>query len=196
MDLRFVVLSVVLGCLSLPVWAHPHVWAEVKAEVSIAGGYVDGVWTVWTFDEVFSQLILADHDVDANGKLDPQESRSVQKGYFDNLKVYQYFTHLGLGAKALEVPTPQKFVAAVTTDGRITYRFFLPLGLRLDAKTALAVSFYDGSFFTDMVFYKTNPLALTVTGGKASYVLRKDPKLTYYGGQVTPTFAFISWSPS
>jgi ABC-type uncharacterized transport system substrate-binding protein len=78
----------------------------------------------------------------------------------------------------------------------MVYRFFLPLGLRLDAKTPLAVSFYDESFFTDMVFDKASPVALQVTdGGKASFSLKKDPSKTFYGGQITPTFALISWSP-
>jgi len=182
---------------TIPVGAHPHVWADVKAEVTVEGGYVEGVWTVWTFDEVFSQLILADFPADPSGRLDAKTIDAIKKGYFDNLKIYQYFTHLGLGTKVLAVPSPQKFQAGVTADSRITYRFFIPLGLRLDAKTTLAVSFYDESFFTDMTFEKKNPVALTVTaGGKATVTLRKDPSKTFYGGQVTPTFAFILWGPS
>lgn len=198
MDFRSGALALLFVSLSAtPAWSHPHVWADVKAEVSVAAGYVEGVWTVWTFDEVFSQLILADHDANLDGKINPQESLTIKKGYFDNLRDYRFFTHLGLGTKKLEVPTPQKFEAGITGDGRITYRFFLPLGLRLDAKTTLAVSFYDESFFTDMVFEKTNPFVLKVTdGGKASLTLKKDPSKTYYGGQMVPTFAFILWSPS
>lgn len=193
---RLLVLAFFGTLLCSPLTAHPHVWADVKAEVTVAAGFVEGIWTQWTFDEVFSQLILSDHDADGDGALNPRESASVQKGYFDNLKLYAYFTHLGLGSRKLDVPPPQKFEAAVQ-GGRITYRFFLPLGLRLDAKTSLAIAFYDDSFFTDMVFEKKNPVALKVTdGGKASVAFRKDPSKTYYGGQVTPTFAFISWGPS
>jgi ABC-type uncharacterized transport system substrate-binding protein len=197
MEIRLVALSLLFAFgLAPPATAHPHVWVDVKAEVSVAAGYVDGVWTTWTFDDVFSQLILADHDTDGNGKLDDQESLGVKKGYFDNLKGYQYFVHLGLGTKRMDVPEPQRFQAGVSTDGRVTYRFFLPLALRLDAKTPLAVSFYDESFFTDMVFEKTNPLVLKVTGGRATVSLKKDSSQAYYGGQVTPIYAFILWSPS
>lgn len=198
MDFRSVALGLVLVSFwVMPAWAHPHVWADVRAEVLVSAGYVEGVWTVWTFDEVFSQLILADHDANFDGKIDGQESLTIKKGYFDNLKTYRFYTHLGLGTKKLDVPVPQRFQAGLTGDGRVTYRFFLPLGLRLDAKTTLAVSFYDESFFTDMVFQKNNPLDLKVTdGGKGSVTLRKDPSKTYYGGQMVPTFAFIQWSPS
>jgi ABC-type uncharacterized transport system substrate-binding protein len=61
----------------------------------------------------------------------------------------------------------------------------------------LSVSFYDDSFFTDMVFEKSNPVALRVTdGGKASSSLQPNKSKTYYGGQVTPVYAVITWSPS
>jgi len=190
-------LAGLLFLVLVPLSAHPHVWVDVRAEVTVAGGYIEGVWTVWTFDDVFSQLILADNDPGGTGKIDAQQNSSIKKGYFDNLKAYGYFSHFALGAHTLEVPTPQKFQASVTTDGRVAYRFFLPLGVRLDAKTAFAVSFYDDSFFTDMVFEKKSPVLLTVTdGGKASVALRPDKSKTFYGGQVTPTYAFIAWSPS
>lgn len=198
MSFRCPGLVVPLLLLLLPVsaWAHPHVWVDVRAEVTVAGGYVEGVWAQWTFDDVFSSLILADHDADGNGKFSAQENLAVKKGYFDNLKNYQYFSHLAFGGKDLPVPEPQKFQASVAPGGRVCYRFFLPLGLRLDAKSALAVSFYDDSFFTDMVFEKKSPLVLTVTdGGKAVAALKPDKTKTFYGGQITPVYYFISWSP-
>lgn len=191
-------LPVLLLALGLsPAWAHPHVWADVRTEVTVSAGYVDGVWAEWTFDDVFSQLILADHDADADGQIDSRESATIKKGYFDNLKNYRYFSHLGLGGKTLPIPEPQNFQASVAENGRVRYRFFLPLGLRLSPPAALAVSFYDDSFFTDIVFEKKNPVTLKATdGGKASFVLRPDKSKVYYGGQVTPTFVFITWSPS
>jgi ABC-type uncharacterized transport system substrate-binding protein len=196
MRLRSLAQFFVLFCGGSPLWAHPHVWVEVKAEVAVEAGYVEGVWTEWTFDDAFSQLILMDNDTDANGKLSAPESAAVKKGYFDNLKSFQYFSHFDLGARTLETPVPTKFTASTTAEGRVVYRFFLPLAVRLDPKNALAVSFYDDSFFTDMVFEKKNPVTLTATGGKASLAFRKDPKKTFYGGQITPTFAYVTWGPS
>jgi ABC-type uncharacterized transport system substrate-binding protein len=169
----------------------------VKAEVTVAGGYIEGVWTVWTFDDVFSQLILADNDPGGTGKIGTAANASIKKGYFDNLKAYGYFSHFAMGPRTLEIPVPQKFQASITPEGRVAYRFFLPLGVRLDAKTTFAVSFYDDTFFSDMVFEKKSPVLLKVTdGGKASFVIKPDKSKTFYGGQVTPTYAFISWSPS
>jgi len=183
--------------LTSSLWAHPHVWVDVKAEVAIAGGFVEGVWTDWTFDDQFSQLIIADNDPGNSGKVDAKMNLSIKKSYFDNLKQYSYFSHFILGKRDLEVPTPQKFQAAISPQGKVSYRFFLPLGIRLDAKTPLAVSFYDDSFFTDMEFIKKAPVTLTVTdGGKASVTFRPEKSKTFYGGQVTPIYAYILLSPS
>jgi len=185
-----------LVLVSQPLSAHPHVWIEVHAEVPLAAGYVDGVWANWTFDDAFSQLILADFPADAQGRYDPKANAAVKKGYFDNLKSYQYFSHFVLGKKDLEVAQPQKFQASVSPEGKVIFRFFIPLGVRLDAKTPLAVSFYDDTFFTDMIFEKKTPLNLAVTdGGKASFSFKSDKSKTYYGGQITPVFASITWSP-
>jgi len=194
--LRFAGTIVLLSCLCSPLWAHPHVWVEVRAEVTIAAGFVEGVWTDWTFDDEFSQLILADNDP-TGGKVDAKINAAIKKSYFDNLKEYSFFSHFILGKRDLEVPAPQKFQASVSPQGKVSYRFFLPLGIRLDAKTPLAVSFYDDSYFTDMEFIKKAPFALTVTdGGKASVTFHPEKSKTFYGGQVTPIYAYITWSPS
>jgi ABC-type uncharacterized transport system substrate-binding protein len=196
MRLRLLGFCAALALVTLPLSAHPHVWVEAKAEVTIAAGYVEGVWATWSFDDVFSQLILADFPADASGKFDAKTNAGIKKGYFDNLKTYQYFSHFVLGKKDLDVPQPQKFQASTTPDGKVIYRFFVPLAVRLDAQTPLCVSFYDDTFFTDMIFDKKNPVTLTVTdGGNASFAFKPDKSKTFYGGQITPTFAAITWSP-
>ena len=183
--------------LSTSLWAHPHVWVDVKAQITIDAGFVEGVWTDWTFDDQFSQLILADNDPGGTGKVDAKMNESIRKSYFDNLKQYSFFSHIILGKRDLEIPAPQKFQASIDAQGKVTYRFFLPLGIRLDTKTLFAVSFYDDSFFTDMDFRKNSPLTLKVAdGGRASAQFRPDKSKTFYGGQVTPIYAYISWNPS
>jgi ABC-type uncharacterized transport system substrate-binding protein len=188
---------VILGLLAGPgtgLSAHPHVWADVKAEVAIQAGYVEGVWAIWTFDEIFSQLILEDNDPTGTGTIDDQMSASIRKTYFDNLKAYAYYSHLQLGTKPLAVPQPTQFRASLVPGGRVQYRFFLPLAVRMSPQTPLGVAFYDETFFTDMVFDRNQPVRLQVTaGGKAKMAIRPDKSKTYYGGMVTPVFVFINW---
>jgi ABC-type uncharacterized transport system substrate-binding protein len=181
--------------LAAPLSAHPHVWVDVQAEVVVAQGVVDGVWTEWTFDDMFSQLILTDNDPNGTGKVDAKMNASIKKGYFDNLRNFDYFSHFEVGKRELKVPVPQKFQATITPEGRVKYRFYLPLAAPLGPST-FSVSFYDDSYFTDMVFQKTNPVVLTVSGGTASVTLKPDKSKTYYGGAVTPIYAVVSWNPS
>lgn len=191
-----VLLGLALG-LAPSLQAHPHVWVQVRAELTVSGGFVDGVWSVWTFDDQFSQLILSDGDPSGSGQIDAAATARIKKGYFDNLKGYGYFSHLQWGTKALAIPEPTRFQASVDARGLVSYRFFLPLNLRLAAQTPFSVSFYDDSFFTDMVFIANDPVKLTVTnGGRAQVSLKPDKSKTFYGGQVTPVYAVILWSPS
>ena len=190
--LFWIALLFLAGCSSLG--AHPHVWADVKTEVTISAGFVEGVWAVWTFDDVFGQLILDDNNALGSAKIDSKTNASIKKSYFDNLKAYDYYSHFQLGSKALTVPTPTRFQALVTPEGRLQYRFFFPLNVRLDSKTPLAVAFYDETFFTDMVFEKKHPIRLEVTdGGKARVEVRPDKSKAFYGGMVVPIFAFFTW---
>lgn len=191
---KWTALTVGLGALAAPLWSHPHVWADVKTEVTISAGFVEGVWTVWTFDDAFSQLILDDNNALTLTAIDPKTSAAIKKSYFDNLRAYDYYGHFHLGTKPLGVPTPTKFLARLTPSGRVQYRIFFPLGVRLDSKTSLAVAFYDESFFTDMVLEKENPIRLEVTdGGKASFSVRPDKSKAFYGGLVVPVYAFFTW---
>jgi len=187
-------LLVFLAAFSGSAWAHPHVWADVKTELTISAGFVEGVWAVWTFDDTFSQLILDDNNALGTSKIDAKTNASIRKSYFDNLKAYDYYSHFQLGNKPLAVPCPTRFQAVLTPAGRLQYRIFFPLGVRLDAKTALAVAFYDETFFTDMTLEKDQPIRLAVTdGGKASVSVRPNKSKAFYGGMVVPVYAFFTW---
>jgi len=181
---------------AVPAAAHPHVWIDVKAEITISNGILEGVWATWTFDDMFSSLIMQDNDPSGAGKITASINASIQRSYFDYLRNYDYFSHFQVNSKTIPTPAPKKFRATISSGGRVTYHFFLPVKVRLDAKTIFHVSFYDDTFFTAMSFIKKQPIVITVTdGGSASYTFAPDKSKTYYGGSVTPIFALIRWSP-
>ncbi len=188
-------LAILCTLAAAPLAGHPHVWIDVRAEVVLGKSVVDGVWTEWTFDDLFSQMILTDNDPKGTGRVDAKMSASIKKGYFDNLKNFDYFSHFYVGAKPLKVPEPQKFEASITPEGKVRYRFYLPLGAALGSST-FSVSFYDDSYFTDMVFQKADPVVLTGASDHISMTLKPDRSRSYYGGAVTPVYAVISRTPS
>ena len=191
------ILPLVLAFLPTLAFAHPHVWVNTKVEVILVAGYLEKLQVEWSFDELFTSMVLMDNDADGDGQLSAPESSNVKRTYFDNLKGYNYFAHLRLGKTELVIPTITEFRAAINAEGRAVYRFSVPVGQRLDAKTAFAFGFYDESFYTDMVFDKKDPVVLTVSeGGKATVVVKPNLAKAYYGGQVVPIEANVSWRPS
>ncbi len=104
----------------------------------MAGGYVEGIWTVWTFDDVFSQLILADHNPGGTGKIDAQANAAIKKDYFDNLRTRGgTFRTLSWEPGRSKFPVRKSFRRRSRRRGKVSYRFFLPLGVRLDAKNTV-----------------------------------------------------------
>lgn len=189
-------LPFVLLLLAVPAWAHPHVWVDVRCAVVIDAGTVKGLQVTWALDSEFSQLIMADNDPAGTGKIKPSAIPGVKKGYFDNLKLYDYFTHVYEGKKAVAIPTAQKFNAVMLPSGKVQYEFFLPLNVKLEAKTPFSLSFYDDSFYVDVEFEKKTPVTFTVTGaGQAVVAFKPDKSKSYYGGGVTPTYAIVTWNP-
>jgi ABC-type uncharacterized transport system substrate-binding protein len=163
-------------------------------EVIVDGGSATGLRVVWFLDEEFSQLILSDCDTSGKGTIEPADVPRVKAAYFDNLRLFDYFCHIYQGKDALPTPVPQEFQADLQASGKMRYRFFLPLNLKLKEKDPLSLSFYDDSFYVDVEFVKKDPVILTINnGGKASVTLRPDKTKSYYGGGVTPTFATITW---
>jgi len=175
--------------------AHPHVWSEVRIDVTVNSGVVQGLWVAMSFDDIYSAMILTDAAPGAK-LLDAKAVEVIRNGYFNDLKLFHYFGHLFLGKKKLMVPEPENFSATVDEKAKITYRFYLPLEVRLEDGVPLAVSFYDESYYIDMGYAEKGPVTFRTVGkGKAAYAFREVPKMSYFGGQAIPRFVFLTWTP-
>jgi ABC-type uncharacterized transport system substrate-binding protein len=169
---------------------------DVRSQIVVDNGKVTGIQETWALDEEFSQLILSDCDQNGNGKIDASEVRAVKSAYFDNLKLFDYFTHVFQGPKAVLIPQKvEDFQAVLLPSGKMQYQFLLPLNVSL-ATGPLSVSFYDDTFYVDVEFEKKDPvIPKVVGGGKTSVVFRPDKAKAFWGGEIVPNFAVISWSP-
>jgi ABC-type uncharacterized transport system substrate-binding protein len=170
------------------------VWITARAEVVMSDGYLDKLKVEWTFDELFTNLLLLDYDRNADHQLSPREGAAIKAGYFDNLASSGYFSHLSLGKTVIPVSTVTEFEVVVNSKGQAVYRFTIPLGQRVDAKTPFRFGLYDETFFTDMVFDKSQPVKVTQTGnGKSALQIAPDKSEAFYGGQVVPVYATVTW---
>jgi ABC-type uncharacterized transport system substrate-binding protein len=195
MVIRNAIFWLFLGMGATSLSAHPHVWSDVRIEVTVNSGTLDGLWVAMTFDDIYSAMILA--DVAPGAKvLDTKAIGAIRNTYFKDLKFFDYFGHLFLGKKKLTVPEPDQFSVTVDEKAKVTYRFYLPLTVKLTVGVPFAVSFYDDSYYIDMEYAYKNPVTFRSIGaGKATYVLKEVPPMSYYGGQATPSYVLISWKP-
>lgn len=185
-----------LSLLSTPTLlsAHPHVWVDVKVEAVVDSGVLQGLGVEMTLDDVYSSMILEDSAPGAQS-LDAKAIETIRKTYFKDLEYFGYLTHLSLGKKAIPVPQPQRFSAVLGAQGRITYRFFLPLSLRLTAGTVFSAAFFDESYYVDVGFVSWNPVTLQNSGtGTATFNLKK-PSATIDNNLAAPASFELRWKP-
>ena len=153
--------------LSSGLHAHPHVFISSLVAVDFKGTSLERVSVDWTFDELFSQMILADYHPDARRALSPRpRPLALKKGAFDNLRNYHYFLAFYLGGKRIALPPIEDFRPSVR-DGRLVYAFSLPLRLPIAAATLeLRITIYDDTYY--VAFDKMSPSDVACAGGMRS----------------------------
>jgi len=145
--LRFTVLLGLLAA-ALPAAAHPHVFISNRMTVTFDQGMLQGIGFQWTFDPMFSAMILGDYDPGHTGRFDASRAAALKAGAFDNLVNYHYFIALWVGGKPVRKPVMEKFTPSVADKGRLVYQFFVPLKVPLatEEQTVL-LTVYDDSYY-------------------------------------------------
>jgi tRNA threonylcarbamoyladenosine biosynthesis protein TsaE len=116
--------------------------------VAFDQGVLQGVTFQWTFDDMFSAMILSDYDPRHTGHFDAAEAQALKAGAFDNLENYHYFIAISVGAKPLKRFPIQRFTPSVTDKGRLVYTFFVPLKLAVAAgEQTVVLTIYDDSYY-------------------------------------------------
>ncbi|POR03927.1 hypothetical protein AU468_04465 [Alkalispirochaeta sphaeroplastigenens] len=157
----------VLLFLILPVAsavAHPHIWVDSRVEVRAAGTSLEAVRAYWTFDPFFSEMILFDYGRPRGegGAFTAAQVEDIRQGAFENLRHYGFFTVLRVNGERRAVERVENFSTFLDEEESLVYAFDIPLNVSVPpAGVELAVSMYDETFFTDMMF--SEPYA-TVSG--------------------------------
>jgi ABC-type uncharacterized transport system substrate-binding protein len=128
-------------------YAHPHVFITSHVAFDFDGTTLTRVSVSWTFDELFSQMILADYDRGRKGSFSDAEAAELKKGAFDNLRNYHYFLALFIDGKHTPLPPIQNFKPSINT-GRLVYSFSLPLSIKIEsAGRELRLTIYDDTYY-------------------------------------------------
>jgi len=186
---RLWALVTLLSALLVPgmAQAHPHVWVETLATVQFDKSLVTALHVVWTFDEVVSDVMIADYDKNKNGRLDPPEIEEMRKKAFEPMKPYSYFTMIYLDNKKIENLKPEHFTPRIEKNILI-YDFVLRLPQPVDpVNHVLSWSTYDESYYIDMEPPEKDPVHYEGAEGVAcKSEIAEDEGNTIYYGMVHP----------
>lgn len=139
-----------MTCATGAARAHPHVWIENVATFQFNAGKIKAIRLKWTFDELFGAGLVDQFDKNKDKKFDAAELAALQKGAFDNLREYNYFTHVTIDSTDLPTRTVTGFAASVE-NGRLVYEFTVPLAEPVDPRRArLVLGVYDPSYFVEL----------------------------------------------
>ena len=128
---------------AVTVFAHPHVWID-----SVLQFKNNRITAEWTFDEMFSQVILSDFDIDRDKQLAGMEITELKKGMFDNLVNFDYFMKVYCGNDLMEIEKVEGFNAFVK-GSKVIYSFTVKLSGKGCGKT-LELYNYDDTLYSDI----------------------------------------------
>ncbi len=155
-------LGMVFAMSAAPVFAHPHVFVNNHTTVVFDNGMLEGVRFTWTFDEMFSNMILTDYDPNHTGQFDAARAKALKEGAFDNLENYHYFIAMVVGKKAVDHLTIEQFTPSVADQTKLVYSFFIPLKVPVESTEQIVrLTVYDDSYYVAFDLLHLSDVTLT-----------------------------------
>ena len=135
-----------------PAAAHPHVFVDTGVElIHDAAGRLTALRIHWTYDELFSLLLLEDLGLDADydGVLTEAETEALQGFDMHWPEGFEGDVYVTAGGDPVALGPPQTGPAALRADGMLTSTHTRHLARPVDgAAEAVVVSVYDPTFYT------------------------------------------------
>ena len=160
---RRLLLAVLLAVVPVfPALAHPHVFITSKVGIEAGGGSVRRISVEWTFDDLFSEMVVSDYDKAKKGYFTDGEASALKKGAFDNLRNYHYFLALFVDGAAKPLPPIADFKPTIAS-GRLVYSFSLPLNIVVPPRgREIRLTIYDDTYY--VAFDKMSPSDVAIGG--------------------------------
>ncbi|MCG8568240.1 MAG: DUF1007 family protein [Desulfobacterales bacterium] len=173
--------------------AHPHVFIEQKTELIFDEKGLAGFKVTWAFDEMFSTMIMEDHDLDKNGKLSPGEVAVIEKEAFGYIAKYHYYLSVKIDGKPFVVNYIRDFNARLE-KGKLLYDFLVPCHVTaIPQGKEIMISPYDSEYYSALYFPDKNPVTLnTPDQFQVDTEIKTDKTTSFYYGMVNPYALFIT----
>lgn len=175
-------------------WAHPHVFAEARLEITInPDGTVEKLAHVWRFDDMFSSTVLMEFDKKGTLKLDNEELNELSQTIATSIAEYKYFQTVSYDGKEVVMKKPEHLIADLPDDQMIVLFESKPEQvLKLEKGHKASFGVYDPTFYTAIDYLKDEDLVISgMPEGCSSAVIRPDPDEAIAQNQQALTEAFF-----
>lgn len=149
-------LAVLLAALAVaaPVGAHPHVFVDHTITVIVGQDGLEGLQLAWTFDEMFSSMVVLTFDADKDKRFSAAEAKTVEQKHFANLKDFNFFVQLRVNDKPVTVTAFQDFQVKLA-NGQVVYVFTVPVKA---AEGTLEVAVEDPTYYSAFAINQRSPV--------------------------------------
>ena len=126
--------------------AHPHVFVDYGMVVAFAAdGSVHAQFT-WTYDEMFSSMIIESLGPRTGRGLTATDTRAIERTQFQPLKAGQYFLDIRVDGRPVRVTAVRDFRASLDGD-RVSFVFTVPIPLQNAREGTLEIRVDDPTYF-------------------------------------------------
>lgn len=191
--LTVIVISL-FGMLCKNALSHPHVFIVQRIEIVFDEKGLAGFGVTWTFDEMFSSMIVGDYDKNQNRSLESDEIKAIKENAFSYISNYQYFTFVKIDGQPFEGKFVRNFWAEVK-ENKLIYRFFVPCHVAARSSYRhVVVATYDPSYYTAIFYPEHQPAGLKNAGAfDVKSAIRQDESTSIYYGMVNPWALFLDF---
>jgi len=166
--------------------AHPHVFIDAKIQVHFDKSGLSGFNVSWTFDNMFSELMIDEFDTDFDDLLSKDEQKVIYQKAFVNLKKFGYFTEIRINGKAFDIKYVANF-SAKNNDGILSYSFFIPCHTPIQSSDkTIEVYTYDNSYYMDVSLTNSSVSFTNSTPYQIGSEVVEDESKRYYFEQIAP----------
>lgn len=171
-----------------PADPHPHVWIDTVVKPQFQDGLLTAFAIDWTFDDLYSFLVIDDFDSNNNGTLDPDELDALAKASRDTLAATNYFTRVMLDGENLRNLRFKNLTTSSYLE-RISYHFVIELDGPVDLRTQeLTFATYDENYYIEILLNEADPIRFEGDWPRAChYAIGRDEDNRIYFDLVAPT---------
>lgn len=135
------------------VFAHPHMWIDLKTEVIFEeGAHIAGIHQEWLFDDFYSTALLEDAAKHPDG-LEQGLNAEISE-IISGLHAWNYFTQITVDTEKIKAKPVQHFDTEVRGN-RVWVRFTTELDRPANAATqTFTYSIFDPTYYIEMYHFE------------------------------------------